>query len=131
MTSNKKNDKKSLPSFLQPTLWSFKVKDLDLKRDKRYIITQILNYGNKRDVSWLLSHYSDKDIKKVLRKPGRGSWLPQVLNFWTTIYNIKLDKKTFEEAIFEPSQIKEKYLKKFKRKQKPLTEDEIDGSHLN
>jgi len=112
MVSNKKNDKKSLPPFLQPALWSFKVKDLDFKRDKRYIITQILNYGNKRDVSWLLSHYSEKEIKEVLRKPSPGSWLPQVLNFWITIYNIKLNKKTFEDAIFEPWRIKEKYLKK-------------------
>jgi len=64
----------------------------------------------------LLSHYSEKEIKEVLRKPSPGSWLPQVLNFWITIYNIKynikLDKKTFEDAIFEPWRIKEKYLKK-------------------
>ncbi|MEM7820510.1 MAG: hypothetical protein QW761_02850 [Candidatus Aenigmatarchaeota archaeon] len=101
-----------IPKFLQHALWSCNTKLLDLKRDKRYIISQILNYGTRRDVIWLLSNYNRAEIKEVLKRPARGIWWRRVLNFWTMYYNIKLDPETFENAIYEPNKIKEKYLKK-------------------
>ncbi len=61
---------------------------------------------------WLFKTYPEKEIKKVIAHPRRGMWLRPVLNFWTKVYNIKLDKETFEDAIFEPTKIKAKYLKK-------------------
>lgn len=102
---------KTLPSFLQPFLWSYKVENLNPETDKRYIITQILNYGDKEALRWLFSTYSEEEIKKIIANPRQGMWLDEVLNFWTKIYNINLDKETYQKAIFEPSKIPERHLK--------------------
>jgi len=85
---------------LQNVLWSYNVKDLDLKKDKEYIIAQVLNYGTWEDLKLLYKLYPEKDIKEVVKNPRRGVWFKKVLNFWTTIFNIKLKKEIWEKAIF-------------------------------
>jgi hypothetical protein len=85
---------------LQSVLWSYNVEDLDLKKDKEYIIAQVLNYGTWEDLKLLYKLYSEKEIKKVVENPRRGLWFKNVLNFWLTIFGIKLKKEVFEKAIF-------------------------------
>lgn len=82
-----------VPSSFQRLFWSVNVKSLDLKKDKEYIITQILNYGTEKELKWLFRIYPEEEIKKVIRNPRRGVWFRKVLNFWTTIYNIRLKKE--------------------------------------
>jgi len=59
-----------------------------------------LNYGIREDLKLLYKLYSEKDIKEVVRNPGRGLRFKNVLNFWTTIFNIRLKKEVWEKAIF-------------------------------
>ena len=80
--------------------WSYDIESLDLKKDKDYIITQVLNYGTWEDLKWLFKIYSEKEIKEVVKNPRRGVWFRKVLNFWTKIFNIKLKKEVFNKAIF-------------------------------
>lgn len=89
-----------IPSKMKWLFWSYDTKSLDLRSDKDYIITQVLNYGTWEDLKWLYRTYSEKDIKATLKKPGRGLWFKRVLNFWLTIFDIKLNKKTHQKAIF-------------------------------
>jgi hypothetical protein len=89
-----------IPKSLQWLFWSCKIESLDLKRDKDYIISQVLNYGTEKELKWLFKVYSEKEIKKVIKNPRRGVWFKKVLNFWTTIFKIKLKKEVFEKAIF-------------------------------
>jgi len=72
---------------------------MNLKEDKREIITQVLNYGNWEDLKLLYKLYSEKEIKNVIKNPRRGVWFEKVLNFWTTIFEIKLPKKVWDKAI--------------------------------
>lgn len=80
--------------------WSYDIKSLDLKRDKEYIITQVLNYGTWDDLKLLFKIYSEREIKVVIKKPGRGLWFEKVLNFWLKIFDIKLEKNIYQKAIF-------------------------------
>lgn len=61
-----------VPSSFQRLFWSVNVKSLDLKKDKEYIITQILNYGTEKELKWLIRIYPEEEIKKVIRNPRRG-----------------------------------------------------------
>lgn len=54
-----------LPKHLQSVLWSVNVDDLNLDKDKYYIIHQILSFGILNDISWLTGIYSKKDIVDV------------------------------------------------------------------
>jgi hypothetical protein len=89
-----------IPKSLQWLFWSYKIESLDLKRDKDYIISQVLNYGTEKELKWLFKVYSEKEIKEVIKNPRRGIWFKKVLNFWTMIFKIKLKKEVFEKAIF-------------------------------
>jgi len=96
-----------IPKRLQWLFWSSPVKDLDLKKDKDYIISQVLNYGTWEDLRWLFKNYSERGIKNVVRNPQKGLWFRDVLNFWNLIFNLKMEKKIFEKAILDL----EKYVK--------------------
>jgi hypothetical protein len=96
-----KNSKKTkIPKRMKWLFWSYDIESLNLKRDKDYIIPQVLNYGTWDDLKWLFKVYSREEIKEVIKNPRRGVWFRKVLNFWTKIFNIKLKKDVFERAIF-------------------------------
>lgn len=57
--------KKKIPQFLQPVLWSVKISQLDLLKDKVYIINQILAFGDLKDLKWLFKNYPVKIIEEI------------------------------------------------------------------
>jgi len=110
----------ALPKFLQSYLPSYDISEMDLGRpeDKEEIITQILNYGSKKEILWLFSTYHLKEIKEVISHPKRGCWQERALNYWTKVFNIKLPRIIYEVAIFslQPRpKLMRRYFK-FKRK---------------
>ena len=92
--------KVKIPSKMKWLFWSYDIKSLDLKDDKDYIIPQVLNYGTWDDLKLLFKIYSEREIKEVIKNPSRGLWFEKVLNFWLTIFNIKLKKNIYQKAIF-------------------------------
>lgn len=90
----------SIPKFLQPYLASYNLRQLNIKKDKRTIITQILNKGNSKAVKWLFENYSLSEIKEVVKNPARGMWFEQSLSYWQRIFNLKIPKDNFKLAIF-------------------------------
>ena len=92
--------KTKIPTKMKWLFWSYDIKSLDLKRDKDYIITQVLNYGTWEDLRLLYKLYSEREIKGVIKNPHRGLWFENVLNFWILMFNVKLPKRVREKAIF-------------------------------
>lgn len=91
--------KKAIPQSLQAALWSYDLERLDIEKDKKLIITQVLNYGVLEDVKWLYSIYSEEDIKEVVKNPSRSRWFAKTLIFWLTVLDIKLPEDKKEAAI--------------------------------
>ena len=92
--------KTKIPQKMKWLFWSYDIKSLDLEKDKDYIIAQVLNYGTWEDLKWLYKVYSEKEIEEVVKTPRRGVWFKKVLNFWTTIFNVRLKKEVLGKAIF-------------------------------
>lgn len=90
-----------IPKEMQWLFWSVDINDLDVGKDKNYIISQVLNYGTWEDLKWLFRVYSEKEIKNVVKNPGRGLWFRDVLNFWLLMFSEKLKKKDYQKAIFD------------------------------
>lgn len=91
-----------IPSFLQGILWSVRVEDLDLQKDKVYIIHQILSYGNFKELRWLLKNYSLQEIKKVFLDHPIKVYRPQAFNFIKEIFlsiKGKLNEKKYVSSI--------------------------------
>jgi len=90
-----------LPKFLQPCFPSWDVKNLNKVKDKKLIITQILNYGTEKDLEWLTKAYSKKDLEQVISKPSKGVWLKEVLLYWQKILDLKIKKSDFQKAVLD------------------------------
>ena len=83
-----------LPKFLRPFLWSYDLSQMDLKKDKKIIIKNILDYGDKQATDWLKKVYSSKEIKEVIRQTYASEWSRKSINFWSLIYEVKPKRKS-------------------------------------
>ena len=82
--------KVEIPKFVRPYLWSYNISKLDFEKDKKRIITNILNYGNKEATDWLFSTFGRKDICDAVEKPIPGEWNRKSINFWSLILGVKI-----------------------------------------
>jgi len=84
---------KKVPQRLQPFLWSVEVKDLDLKKDKAYIINQLLAYGGLKDLKWLFKTYSKQVVKNTFINHPVKVYTSSGFNFIKQILLELKDKK--------------------------------------
>lgn len=85
----KRKVKNKIPLYVKPFLWSYDMESLDLKKDKKRILTNVLNLGTKKATDWALSVYSPREIKDILKNPLPGEWNNKSLHFWSFLFNIK------------------------------------------
>lgn len=78
-----------IPTFVKPFLWSYDVDKLDLERDKKRIITNVLNFGTTPATRWLFEVYNREAIKEVVIHPLPGEWDKKSLNFWGLVFDVK------------------------------------------
>ncbi len=78
-----------IPDYVKPSLWSYDTERLDLDKNKRRIITNILNSGTKKAVEWLFDTYEKEDIKEAVRNPMSGEWSKKSLHFWELVLDVK------------------------------------------
>lgn len=88
-----------IPECVHHTLWSYDIDALDVRRDQRLIITQVLNRGGAEAVRWLRTQYTDPEIAAVVQTPARGRWFPQVLHFWAAILNLQIPANVIRQAV--------------------------------
>ena len=87
-----------IPKSLQPILWSQDVGTLDLKKDKIYIIHQVLRYGSLDNIIWLFRTYSKKEIESVFTNNPSPIYTSSSLNFAKKILlgiNQKIDETRY------------------------------------
>ena len=89
----------AVPKFLQSSLASYNLVNLDVKRDKDIIITEVLNKGDEDALAWLTKNYTKKEVKEVVENPIRGMWLENTLEYWLKILGINKSGKKFERAV--------------------------------
>ena len=98
----------SIPKFLNPYLASYDLSKIDAVRHKELIITEVLNKGDFKALSWLCKTYSKRDLVKVIKNPIRGVWLKDVLLYWMKIFDIELPGKVFRQALLDLNPYNEK-----------------------
>ena len=83
----KQKDIEILQKF-RPFLWSFDLAKMDFEKNKKRIITNVLNFGTKEATDLLFEIYDKKDIKEQVENPLPGEWNDKSLNFWSIIFKI-------------------------------------------
>lgn len=91
----------AIPKFLQPYLASYELSSLDRKKDKDVIITEILNKGDGKALSWLAKIYTQAELREVVSSPIKGLWMKSVLKYWQKILDINIPRDKFERAILD------------------------------
>ncbi len=83
----------------KPILWSKDIKKIDLKKDKVYIIHQILSYGTLNHIRDIFEIYSKEEVKKVFEKFPKKIYEPAVFyfvkNFILGLKNRKINEKKY------------------------------------
>ena len=78
-----------IPDFVKPFLWSYDLSKIDLQKNKKRIITNVLNLGSKEATDWLFSTYNKNDIADTIENPFSGEWNKKSLHFWSFIFGVK------------------------------------------
>jgi len=97
---------KSVPASLQPILWSKSIKNIDIEKDKIYIIHQVLSYGSMDDIRLLSRLYPKNEIINVFKNfPKRIYTRPVFLYLRDFLLKIGpvLDEKNYVKNIAGPS----------------------------
>ena len=94
------------PASLQGVLWSVNVQQLDMQKDKEYIIHQLLNYGTMEELKWLFTTYSKKEIIETFVKQPAKIYFKQtyffVKNCLLSLSHINLDEQNYVTSISGP-----------------------------
>lgn len=64
---SKRAPKKVIP-FRQTLFWDVDPKTIDPKKNARYVIERILDFGNDEEVRWMAQYYSRRMIRSVVEK---------------------------------------------------------------
>lgn len=95
---------KRLPLFLKKYFWDVEFLEINKRKNSRFIIERILEYGNKKAVSWLFKNYSLKEIKEVIYKTRFLSL--RSLFFWILFLNLNKSKvKCLRKSFLERRKI--------------------------
>lgn len=81
-----------VPDAIRGFLWSYDINALDVYRDQKRIITNIMVYGNIAAVKWMFQTYDQVQMKQALEQPLPGEWDAKSLHFWAEYFRI-LSKK--------------------------------------
>lgn len=98
--TSSKREKETLRS-LQGILWSKNIRELDLEKDKVYIVHQVLSFGNLNQIKWLFKVYRPKEIREIFLKHPKKIYTPPIFYF----------VKNFILGLKKKNLPKEKYVK--------------------
>lgn len=74
-------ENKTLPPTLRPLFWSVDFDRLDKKKDRFYIINQILSLGGLTELRWLFANYKAAEIRQAFIKRPAKIYRPASFHF--------------------------------------------------
>lgn len=82
-----------IPKYVAPFLWSYDLKKIDKEKNKKRIITNILNLGTEKATDWMIDNYTKEEIREAIKNPLPGEWDKKSLNLWAIVFNVKPKNK--------------------------------------
>jgi len=103
MSKTDSNTEAKIPDSFQGILWSKNIKNLDLEKDKIYIIHQVLSYGTIKQIKWLFGIYEREEVEEIFSKCPKRIYAPAIFNFIKRIVLDFKDKKLLPENYVKTS----------------------------
>ena len=77
-----------IPLSLAPFFQEYDIAVLNPQKDSHTIIERALQFGNRMEIKWLFSVYSDDEIKKWIRQWGKDKLPEPHRTFWQIVLDI-------------------------------------------
>lgn len=89
-------NRKKLPSQFHKYFWDIDARKLDIYKRRQYIAERLLEYGDRKALSWLTKNYKTQLVKDVVKNSRRLSL--KSANFYSLFFSIpKKDIKCLQE----------------------------------
>ncbi|PIV07985.1 hypothetical protein COW57_03245 [Candidatus Roizmanbacteria bacterium CG17_big_fil_post_rev_8_21_14_2_50_39_7] len=76
------------PPSVKAVLWSYDLNALEVQKDKKIIISQVLNFGSEEAIKWLFKQYSFKDVEQIANIIPLFQWNKKSLSLWKLVLSI-------------------------------------------
>ena len=77
-----------IPLSLTPFFQEYDITKLTPENDSHTIIERVLQYGNRMEIKWLFSIYSDGEIKEWIKRWSRDRLPEPHRTFWRIVLEI-------------------------------------------
>ena len=77
-----------LPQSVKAVLWSYELDHIEVKKHKKIIIFQVLNFGAEEAIEWLFKQYDFTTIKKIANNTPLFQWNKKSLSLWRLVLSI-------------------------------------------
>lgn len=81
------------PQSVKAVLWSYDLKTIEVQRDKKIIISQVLNFGSEEAIKWLFKQYGFEVVEQVANTIPLFQWNKKSLSLWKIILSINPKKR--------------------------------------
>jgi len=89
----------SPPSTAVQALWSANLKTLDITKHKKYIIHQVLQFGDLEAIRWLFSVYGKKTIRQLFVSEAEKVYTPRSLHYISK-YVLGINPETLDHKLY-------------------------------
>ncbi len=69
--------------FRQTLFWDVNPKNIDTRKNAQYIIERVADFGNDKEVRWVLNFYDKRLLRKIIAKSR--CLRPRTKALWTLI----------------------------------------------
>ena len=76
------------PPSVKAVLWSYDLNALEVQKDKKIIISQVLNFGSEEAIKWLFKQYSITDVEQIANTIPLFQWNKKSLSLWKLVLPI-------------------------------------------
>ncbi|NCO88728.1 hypothetical protein AUK04_00370 [Candidatus Roizmanbacteria bacterium CG2_30_33_16] len=81
------------PPSVNSVLWSYNLNEINVQKDKKIIISQVLNFGSEEAIKWLFKQYGFATVEQVANTIPLFQWNKKSLSLWKTILSINPKKR--------------------------------------
>jgi len=94
------SESKNLPANWQRLLWSARLEDVDLERDKIYVIHQVLAWGEPEDISFLFKIYGKQEVRQVFLKHPKRVYTRKALRFVKLTLDVEVSEERYVSRVY-------------------------------
>ena len=73
---------------VKSVLWSYDLDQIEINKDKKIIIFQVLNFGSEDAIKWLFKQYDLSTIKRIANSIPLFEWNKKSLALWKTVFSL-------------------------------------------